>query len=94
MGSLHLNYIVIGYKQDSSSNEPNVPQSVAHLICVPQVPQMWHKMWHNSIYILSTNFTNGVQTCTRALIKHGEITALEDSIAAPQKVRYQYMAKK
>ena len=32
-----------------------VPQSVAHLICVPQVPQMWHKMWHNSIYILSTN---------------------------------------
>ena len=33
----------------------NVPQSVAHLICVPQVPQMWHKMWHNSIYILSTN---------------------------------------
>ena len=24
-----------------------VPQSVAHLICVPQVPQMWHKMWHN-----------------------------------------------
>ena len=46
---------VIGYKQDSSSNEPNVPQSVAHLICVPQVPQMWHKMWHNSIYILSTN---------------------------------------
>ena len=36
-----------------------MPQSVAHLICVPQVPQMWHKMWHNSIYILSTNFTNG-----------------------------------
>jgi len=70
-----------------------VPQSVAHLICVPQVPQMWHKMWHNSIYILSTNFTNGVQTCTRALIKHGEINALEDSIAAPQKVRYQYMGK-
>ena len=35
-----------------------------------------------------------VQTCTRALIKHGEITALEDSIAAPQKVVYQYMAKK
>ena len=33
----------------------NVPQSVAHLIFVPQVPQMWHKMWHNSIYILSTN---------------------------------------
>ena len=30
----------------------------------------------------------------RALIKHGEITALEDSIAAPQKVVYQYMAKK
>ena len=26
----------------------NVPQSVAHLICVPQVPQMWHKMWHRS----------------------------------------------
>ena len=25
-----------------------VPQSVAHLICVPQVPQMWHKMWHSS----------------------------------------------
>ena len=46
---------IIGYKQDSSSNESNVPQSVAHLICVPQVPQMWHKMWHNSIYILSTN---------------------------------------
>ena len=33
-----------------------------------------------------------VQTCTRALIKHGEIR--EDSIAAPQKVVYQYMAKK
>ena len=30
---------------------------MAHLICVPQVPQMWHKMWHNSIYILSTNVT-------------------------------------
>ena len=71
-----------------------MPQSVAHLICVPQVPQMWHKMWHNSIYILSTNFTNGapgVQTGTRALIKHGEIG--EDSIAAPEKVFYQYMAK-
>ena len=40
---------LIGYKQDSLSNDPNVPQSVAHLICVPQVPQMWHKMWHNFI---------------------------------------------
>ena len=30
---------------------------------------------------------------TRVLIKHGEITALEDSKAAPQKVRYQYMPK-
>jgi len=29
----------------------------------------------------------------RALIKHGEITALEDSKATPQKVVYQYMAK-
>ena len=29
----------------------------------------------------------------RALIKHGEITALEDSIAAPQKVVYQPFAK-
>ena len=29
----------------------------------------------------------------RVLIKHGEITALEDSKATPQKVRYQYMAK-
>ena len=27
------------------------------------------------------------------MIKHGEITALEDSKAAPQKVRYQYMGK-
>ena len=36
----------------------------------------------------------GVQTGTRALIKHGEITALEDSIAAPQKVVYQPFAKK
>ena len=35
-----------------------------------------------------------VHAGTRALIKHGEITALEDSKAAPQKVRYQYMAKK
>ena len=35
----------------------------------------------------------GVQTGTRALIKHGEITALEDSKAAPQTVVYQYMAK-
>ena len=34
-----------------------------------------------------------VRAGTRALIKHGEITALEDSIAAPQKVVYQYMAK-
>jgi len=70
-----------------------VPQSVAHLICVPQVPQMWHKMWHNSIYILSTNFTNGATKPVRALIKHGEINALEDSIAAPQKVVYQPFAK-
>ena len=29
----------------------------------------------------------------RALIKHGEITALEDSKTAPQKVFQQYMAK-
>ena len=36
----------------------------------------------------------GVRAGTRALIKHGEITALEDSKATPQKVRYQYMAKK
>ena len=36
----------------------------------------------------------GVQTGTRALIKHGEITALEDSIAAPEKLNQQYMAKK
>ena len=56
---------VIGYKQDSSSNEPNVPQSVAHLICVPQVPQMWHKMWHNSIYILSTNQYMSMKICVR-----------------------------
>ena len=34
-----------------------------------------------------------VRAGTRALIKHGEITALEDSIAAPEKVFYQYMAK-
>ena len=60
-GVVHYPIPIIGYKQDSSSNESNVPQSVAHLICVPQVPQMWHKMWHNSIYILSTNFTNGDQ---------------------------------
>ena len=31
-----------------------------------------------------------VRASTRALIKHGEIG--EDSKAAPQKVRYQYMA--
>ena len=43
------------YVHENSSNEPNVSQSVPHLIFVPQVPQMWHKMWHNSIYILSTN---------------------------------------
>ena len=35
-----------------------------------------------------------VRAGTRTLIKHGEITALEDSIAAPQKVRYQPFAKK
>ena len=35
----------------------------------------------------------GVRAGTRALIKHGEITALEDSIAAPQKARYQPFAK-
>ena len=28
------------------------------------------------------------------MIKHGEITALEDSIAAPEKLNQQYMAKK
>ena len=36
----------------------------------------------------------GVQTGTRALIKHGEITALEDSKATPQKVVYQPFVKK
>ena len=39
-----------------------------------------------------TSYAPGVQTGTRALIKHGEIG--EDSIAAPEKVVYQYMAKK
>ena len=34
-----------------------------------------------------------VRAGTRALIKHGEITALEDSIAAPQKVFYQPFVK-
>ena len=34
-----------------------------------------------------------VRAGTRALIKHGEITALEDSIAAPEKLNQQYMAK-
>ena len=53
--------MILSGETQAASNEPNVPQSVAHLICVPQVPQMWHKMWHNSIYILSTNFTNGDQ---------------------------------
>ena len=38
--------------------------------------------------------TRSVRAGTRALIKHGEITALEDSKATPQKVVYQYMAKK
>ena len=32
-----------------------MPQSVAPLICVPQVSQTYHKMWHNSIYLLNTN---------------------------------------
>ena len=43
----------------------------------------------------------GVHTATRAhsaledsMIKHGEITALEDSKAAPQKLNHQYMSKK
>ena len=36
----------------------------------------------------------GVQTGTRALIKHGEINALEDSKATPEKLNQQYMAKK
>ena len=35
-----------------------------------------------------------VRAGTRALIKHGEITALEDSIAAPQKLNHQPFAKK
>ena len=35
-------------RPQNASQDPNVPQSVAHLICVPQVPQMWHKMWHSS----------------------------------------------
>ena len=39
------------YVHENSSNEPNVPQSVPHLIFVPQVPQMWHKMWHNSVWM-------------------------------------------
>ena len=34
-----------------------------------------------------------VRAGTRTLIKHGEITALEDSIAAPEKLNQQYMAK-
>ena len=34
-----------------------------------------------------------VRAGTRALIKHGEITTLEDSKAAPEKVRYQPFAK-
>ena len=34
-----------------------------------------------------------VRAGTRALIKHGEITALEDSKAAPEKVVYQPFAK-
>ena len=41
-----------------------------------------------------TSYAPGVPTGTRALIKPGEITALEDSKATPQKVVYQYMAKK
>ena len=36
-------------------------------------------------------YTPGVRAGTRALIKHGEIR--EDSIAAPEKVRYQPFAK-
>ena len=36
---------------------------------------------------------SSVRAGTRGLIKHGEITALEDSIAAPQKVVYQPFAK-
>ena len=34
-----------------------------------------------------------VRAGTRTLIKHGEITALEDSKATPQKVVYQPFAK-
>ena len=34
-----------------------------------------------------------VRAGTRTLIKHGEITALEDSIAAPQKLNHQPLAK-
>ena len=34
-----------------------------------------------------------VRAGTRALIKHGEITGLEDSKAAPEKVVYQPFAK-
>ena len=33
-----------------------VPQSVAHLICVPQVPQMWYKLWHNFYYFFWFHF--------------------------------------
>ena len=34
-----------------------------------------------------------VRASTRALIKYGEITALEDSKATPEKLNQQYMAK-
>ena len=44
----------------------------------------------NAVFI-HASCAPGVRTGTRALIKHGEIG--EDSIAAPEKVFYQYMAK-
>ena len=57
------------------------------------VPIRLKKAQESCLYIDAWS-APGVQTGTRALIKHGEITALEDSIAAPEKLNQQYMAKK
>ena len=55
--------------------------------------QKRQKRVKKSCHYIDASCVPGVRAGTRALIKHGEITALEDSKATPQKVVYQYMAK-
>ena len=42
---------------DSEFHTIYFPQCATNFICVPQVPQMWHKMWHNWF---STNHSQNI----------------------------------